>query len=498
MPAIGGVESAAPQRERGETLRRTGLPGDPLPVEGRGEDWIFCGWCVLVERASVERPDGPDDALLEECPSADERRSRHERARPLPPDSIVHDPILGSAADFRRDRGRRPDDDLTSLRHLSDRIRVEQVGATRFPTERSHRRLCGFASCEAHDPVIARDELPNDSAPEHPAGARHEHAHTEVMSIERLNIAGLIVPESGGGQTMVEFDLTDEQRLLQKTAHEFAEREMRPAALEYDKKGTVPWDVIGKAHALGLDTAFIPEAYGGGGIDSALTPVIVNDALNWGCAGRATGLIGAGLGIRAFVVEHGTRELEVGKVEDKMGVRASHTAEVILDDCRIPEDNLLGSDEGTAFYGAMKTLESSRPLVASGAVGIARAAYEYALDYSRKRKAFGTPIAKKQAIAFMLADMKTKIEAARLLTWRAAWMLDHGLPMNKEASIAKLFAADMAMDVTTDAVQILGGAGYMKDEPVEKWMRDAKIFQIWEGTSQIQRLVISREEIGEL
>src|SRR6266581_783803 len=144
-----------------------------------------------------------------------------------------------------------------------------------------------------------------------------------------------------------------------------------------------------------------------------------------------------------------------------MGVRASHTAEVILEDCRIPEDNLLGSDEGTAFYGAMKTLESSRPLVASGAIGIARAAYEYALDYSRKRKAFGTPIAKKQAIAFMLA-------------------------------------ADMAMDVTTDAVQILGGAGYMKDEPVEKWMRDAKIFQIWEGTSQIQRLVISREEIGDL
>src|SRR5207249_567201 len=120
------------------------------------------------------------------------------------------------------------------------------------------------------------------------------------------------------------------------------------------------------------------------------------------------------------------------------------------------------------------------------------------LDYSRKRHAFGSPIAKKQAIAFMLADMKTRIEAARLLTWRAAWMLDHGMPMNKEASMAKLMAADTAMDVTTDAVQILGGTGYMRDEPVEKWMRDAKVFQIWEGTSQIQRLVISREEIGEL
>src|SRR3989454_1515264 len=384
---------------------------------------------------------------------------------------------------------------------------------------------------------------------------------------------------------MVEFDLTDEQRLMQKTAHEFAEREMRPLALEYDRKGTVPWEVIRKAHALSLDTAFIPEAYGGGGIDSTLTHVIVTEELNWGCAGMATGLIGAGLaylpiihmgtedqkkrfltrftgpeprlgalcltepdagsdvanisttakkeghkwvlngvkrfitnggiadihvvfatldrsrahfGIRAFVVEHDTPGLKVGKVEDKMGVRASHTAEVILDDCRLPANNLLGSDESTAFYRAMKTLESSRPLVAAGAVGIARAAYEYALDYSRKRRAFGSPIAKKQAIAFMLADMKTKIEAARLLTWLAAWMLDAEMPMNKEASMAKLLAADTAMEVTTDAGQIMGGTGYMRDEPAEKWMRDAKVFQIWEGTSQIQRLVISREEIGEL
>src|SRR3989442_3776534 len=122
----------------------------------------------------------------------------------------------------------------------------------------------------------------------------------------------------------------------------------------------------------------------------------------------------------------------------------------------------------------MRALESPRPLVAWGAVGIARAGYEYGLDYSRKRKAFGTPIAKKQAIAFMLADMKTKIDAARLLTWRAAWMLDHGEPMNKEASMAKLFAADMALDVTTESVQILGGAGYMKDEPVPHCKRDPR------------------------
>ncbi len=384
---------------------------------------------------------------------------------------------------------------------------------------------------------------------------------------------------------MVDFELTEEQKLMQKTAHEFAEKEMRPIALEYDKKGVMPWDVVKKAHEIGLDTAFIPEAYGGGGVTSTLTHCVVMEELNWGCAGIATGLLGAGLaylpiihmgtedqkkrflprftapeprlgalcltepdagsdnqaisttavkdgdewvlngvkrfitnggvadihvvfatidkslrfmGVRGFVVEHGNPGLKEGKVEDKMGVRASHTSEVILDNCRIPADNMLGSEEGTGFYGAMKTLESSRPLVAAGAVGIARAAYEYALDYSRKRKQFGGPIAKKQAIAFMLADMKTKVDAARLLVHRAAWMLDQDMPMNKEASEAKLFAADMAMDVTTDAVQIMGGAGYMKDEPVEKWMRDAKVFQIWEGTSQIQRLIISRDEIGEL
>ena len=384
---------------------------------------------------------------------------------------------------------------------------------------------------------------------------------------------------------MVDFELTEEQKLMQKTAHEFAEKEMRPIALEYDKKAVMPWDIVKKAHALGLDTAFIPEEYGGGGITSTLTHCIVMEELNWGCAGIATGLLGAGLaylpiihmgtedqkkrflvrftgpeprlgalcltepdagsdnqnisttavkegnewvlngvkrfitnggiadvhvvfatidkslrflGVRGFVVEHDTPGLKEGKVEDKMGVRASHTSEVILDNCRIPGDNMLGSEDSSAFYGAMKTLESSRPLVAAGAVGIARAAYEYALDYARKRKQFGGPIAKKQAIAFMLADMKTKVDAARMLVYRAAWMLDQGMPMNKEASEAKLFAADIAMDVTTDAVQILGGAGYMKDEPVEKWMRDAKVFQIWEGTSQIQRLIISRDEIGEL
>src|SRR2546426_854176 len=296
---------------------------------------------------------------------------------------------------------------------------------------------------------------------------------------------------------MVEFDLTDEQRLLQKTAHEFVEREMRPVALEYDKKGTVPWDIIQKAHAIGLDTAFIPEAYGGGGIDSALTHVIVNEELNWGCAGMATGLIGAGLAYLP-IIHMGTEEQKKRFLTRFTGKEARLGALCLTE----PD---AGSDVANISTTAKKdgdewVLNGVKRFITNGGVaGIHRGLAK--LDKSRAHfgiQAFGTPIAKKQAIAFMLADMKTKIDAARLLTWRAAWMLDQGEPMNKEASIAKLFAADMAMEVTTDAVQILGGAGYMKDEPVEKWMRDAKIFQIWEGTSQIQRLVISREEIGEL
>lgn len=383
---------------------------------------------------------------------------------------------------------------------------------------------------------------------------------------------------------MVDFSLREEQKLLQQTAHEFAEKELRPIAPECDRDGKMPWDVVQKAHKLGLDTAFIPEKYGGGGMTSTLSWAVVMEELNWGCAGIATGLIGGGLavlpimymgteeqkerflpvfteaeprlgalcltepeagsdvrnistmaekdgnewvlngvkrfitnggisdihvvfattdkslgyfGIRAFVVEKGNDGLKMGKIEDKMGVRASHTAEVILEDCRVPQENLLGGEK-VSWIGAMKTLEMSRPVVSSGAVGVARAAYEFALEYARTRKAFGKPIAMHQGIAFMLADMKTAIEAARLLVWRAAWTADQDLPANKDAAMAKLFAADMAMKVTTDAVQIVGGSGYMKDYPVEKWMRDAKVFQIWEGTSQIQRLVISREEVGEL
>jgi alkylation response protein AidB-like acyl-CoA dehydrogenase len=155
----------------------------------------------------------------------------------------------------------------------------------------------------------------------------------------------------------------------------------------------------------------------------------------------------------------------------------------------VPVENRLG-EEGQGFYIAMQSFEHTRPMVAAMAVGVARAAYEYALQYARERVQFGKPIITKQAIRFLLADMATEIDAARLLAWRAAWMVDQGIPANIQASMAKAFAADAAMRITTDAVQILGGYGYMREYPVEKWMRDAKILQIVEGTSQIQRVVI--------
>ncbi len=175
-----------------------------------------------------------------------------------------------------------------------------------------------------------------------------------------------------------------------------------------------------------------------------------------------------------------------------MGLRASQTAVLAFEEMRVPIANRLGA-EGEGFKIAMRTFEITRAHIAAAAVGIAQAAYEYALQYAQERVQFGKPIIQHQAVAFMLADMATQIDAARLLTWRAAYLAEKGRPCTKEVSMAKAFAADVAMKVTTDAVQILGGYGYMRDYPVEKWMRDAKIMQIYEGTAQIQRLIIARK-----
>lgn len=197
-------------------------------------------------------------------------------------------------------------------------------------------------------------------------------------------------------------------------------------------------------------------------------------------------------GLTVFVVPRSLPGVSVGKKEDKMGQRASDTADVLFEDVRVPAANRVGN-EGDGFKIAMMTLDRARPTVAAMAIGVARAAFEHAVRYAKERVQFGTPIAMNQAIHFLLADMAMDIEAARLLTHKSAWLLDQGRRNTKESSYAKAFAADLAMRVTTDAVQIFGGYGYMRDYPVEKLMRDAKLLQIYEGTSQIQRMVIAKE-----
>ncbi len=202
-------------------------------------------------------------------------------------------------------------------------------------------------------------------------------------------------------------------------------------------------------------------------------------------------------GASCLIVEKGTEGFSFGKKEDKMGIRGSATRELIFDNCRVPKENLVGR-EGHGFMVAMKTFDKSRPMVASQAVGIAQGAYEEAASYTKERRQFGKPISSFQAVQFMLADMATQIEAARALVIATARMIDAGAKRYaKESAMCKVFASDMAMKVTTDAVQILGGYGYMKEYPVEKMMRDAKITQIYEGTNQIQRSIIASNLLKE-
>jgi acyl-CoA dehydrogenase len=375
----------------------------------------------------------------------------------------------------------------------------------------------------------------------------------------------------------VSFALTEEQLALRDLAREFAEREIRPKAAEYDEHSTHPADIIEKAHEVGLMNPHVPEEYGGVGL-SMFDGMLIGEELSWGCAGIAVSIVANMLGaapvvlagteeqkrtwlpplvespilcsfaltepnagsdvsgiqttavrdgdeyvlngskmfitnaghaawivvfastdrsqghrgLSAFVVPTGLEGVTIEKHLDKMGQRATDTSAVAFQDVRVPVENRLG-EEGEGFKIAMRTLDHTRPGTAAGAVGVARAAYEYSAEYSRERVQFGQPIAMNQGVNFLIADMATEIEAARLLTWQAAWLLDQGKRATLQSSFAKRFASDTAMKVTTDAVQIFGGYGYIKEYPVEKLMRDAKLFQIYEGTSQIQRLVIARE-----
>jgi acyl-CoA dehydrogenase len=376
---------------------------------------------------------------------------------------------------------------------------------------------------------------------------------------------------------VVDFTLTDEQKDMREMAHDFAEKEIRPVAWDYDKDGTWPQEIINKAWEVGLMNTHLPEEYGGPGLDY-LTGTLIEEEMGWGCSGIGTSLSCNGLatapillggseevkkkylgmlteepklasfcltepdagsdvsgmrttavkkgnqwvingskcfitnggyadfytvyaktdkeaghrGISAFVVDRNLDGVTVDKKEDKLGQRASNTATISFNDVVIPAENLL-AEENKGFKLAMMTLDRTRPGVAAMAVGIARAAFEFARDYSKERVQFGVPIAMHQAIQFMIADMATKVEAARLLTWQSAALLDQGQRNTLASSHAKRFAADSAMEITVDAVQVYGGYGFIKEYPVEKLMRDAKIMQLYEGTSQIQRLVIARE-----
>jgi acyl-CoA dehydrogenase len=370
--------------------------------------------------------------------------------------------------------------------------------------------------------------------------------------------------------------LSDEQQALRELARRFARNDIAPIASEADRLEEYPWELVEKAHSIGLINVTVPEEYGGAGL-GYFEDCLIAEELAAGCAGVYSSFVASTLGLTplnlaaspeqmdrlmkpfcaepalaAFcltepgagsdvasvrttarrdgdsyilngtkrfitnggvakmytvtatldpelrhrglvilVVPSGSPGLSAGKKEDKMGQRAGQTREVIFEDVRVPVENRLG-EEGGGFRLVMQTLDKIRAEVGAAAVGVGRAAMEAALQYAKERQQFGKAIAFFQAIQFKLADMAIKLEAARLLVWQAAWLADQGRRNSYESAIAKCFAADAAMQITTEAVQVFGGYGYIKEYPVEKYMRDAKLLQIYEGTSEIQRVVIAR------
>ena len=339
-------------------------------------------------------------------------------------------------------------------------------------------------------------------------------------------------------------ELSEDVRQMRDWVHEFCVDVIRPAATEWDEREETPWPVLEEAAKIGL---YSLDFFGSQWMDpSGLGMVVAFEELFWGDAGIGLSLAGSGLaavavasngtktwatnggiadvhvvvasvnpalgsrGQASFIVPPGTPGLSQGQKFRKHGIRASHTAEVVLDNVRVPGHCLVGGKErldarfariaeggSGGEQAAMRTFERSRPSVAAMAVGVARAAAEFATEYATQRVQFGKPIGQNQGVAFMLADMHAAVDAARLLTWRAAWMARRGLPFERaEGSVSKLVAGETAVKVTEQAIQILGGNGYTRDYPVERWHRDAKIFTIFEGTSEIQRMIIGRAVTG--
>jgi butyryl-CoA dehydrogenase len=374
----------------------------------------------------------------------------------------------------------------------------------------------------------------------------------------------------------MDFELSEEQRMIRDTAREFAAREVAPKAAELDKSGRWPSEIVAKMGELGLMGVAIPQEYGGAGMDivsyalameeisaacastgvimsvnnslfsdpvykfgtddqkkRVLTPVargeklgcfgltepmsgsdaqtmatsaekvaggwVINGAKNWITNGphadwilvfAVTDRSGPKIKHTAFLVERGTPGYTQNAPDHKLGIHAAHSCTVFFENCKVPETNIVGN-VGDGFKVAMATLDGGRIGIACQALGIARAAFEKAVAYAKERKSFGVPIAQHQAIQFMLADMATQIDAARLLCWRAAKMKDKGVRHSMESAIAKLYASEMATRVTHKAIQVHGGYGYSTEFPVERHYRDARITEIYEGTSEIQRIVIA-------
>ncbi len=372
------------------------------------------------------------------------------------------------------------------------------------------------------------------------------------------------------------FELSEDQKMTQKLAREFAEKQVAPSVAERDEHGEFSREIFDAMGEMGLTGICFPEQYGGAdgdvlsyilaveelskvddgigitlsatvslcawpifaygteeqkqkylapllegtkmgafgltepnaGTDAASQQTVaVLEGDHYVINGSKIFITNAGeaetyvifamtdkskgvKGISAFIIEKGMPGFTFGKKEHKMGINTSITMELVFQELKVPKENMLGK-EGDGFKIAMSTLDGGRIGVAAQALGIAQAALDHAVKYSKERVQFGKPIASNQAIAFMLADMATKVDAARLLVYRAASLKDKGLPYSKEAAMAKLYASDAAMAVTTDAVQIFGGYGYSREYPVERLMRNAKITQIYEGTNQVQRMVIS-------
>ena len=381
--------------------------------------------------------------------------------------------------------------------------------------------------------------------------------------------------------SIIEF--TDEQQMIRDLARDFADNEIKPIAVEIDREGRFPAELVKKMGELGFMGIFVPEQYGGSGMDTltyvlaleevcracASTGVImsvnnslvcepiyrfgneeqrekylpplakgeklgcfslsepaagsdagglkttairdekyyvINGTKNWITNGpeadviilfASTDLSKKHHGVTAFIVDKETLGIIVGKIEHKLGIRASSTSQIIFEDCRVPIENRLGQ-EGDGFKIAMQTLDGGRIGIGAQAVGIAQAALEEAVRYSKEREAFNQQISNFQGIQFMIADMAMRIEAARLLVWQAARMKDKKTKFTKQSAMAKLFASETAMWVTTKAIQIHGGYGYTTDYPAERHFRDAKITEIYEGTSEIQRIVIANNVLKEI